>query len=721
VVKKQINSQDPHYDREAAKYDCPVPSREYVLTLLEQFGKPVRTKELLDMLQLDSDKEQQAMQTRIRAMLRDGQLHLDRRGRIGMASTLELIRGQVRGHPDGFGFLIPDDNSEDLFISPRHMRKLVDGDIVLVQEITQTRPGQREAIIHELLERPAEYIVGMLVMLDGLAYVEPENKRITHTVHIPDDELHDAEDGQMVMIQLISVPIKGQLLGKVVEIIGDFNAPGMEIDIALRSHNIPFLWPQAVTCESAKLSELPAITAAKRRDCRDLAFVTIDGEDAQDFDDAVYSSPHADGGWRLWVAIADVSHYVKPSTAIDSSAQERGNSVYFPGTVIPMLPEVLCNNLCSLLPQTDRYGLICEMRVSATGTLQSAEFYEGVIHSKARLTYTEVAEMLVARNPELLQKYQELVPHLESLYSLYQALLSSRKIRGAMEFDSSETKIIFDDQRKISDIVPTKRNDAHRLIEECMLLANVATAQFLAEQPLPALYRVHAPPKAKRVTELREFLAKLGLSLGGDKIPTPLNYANLLEVIQLHPDRHMIQTVVLRSLCQAVYTSENAGHFGLAYPAYTHFTSPIRRYPDLLTHRAIKKILKIPGYPYDYDPAMIENLGCRLSATERRADDATRDVVLALKCEYMLDHIGAEFTGVVSSVVNFGLFIELIDLYVDGLLHVTALPGDYYNFDPVMHKLTGERTGQSYKIGDQVRVRVTRVDLNDHKIDFELA
>lgn len=720
-MAKRFKTKDPHYRREAKKYDFPIPSREYILKLLEERGKPVKAKELFSILEMTSEDETFAIKNRLRAMLRDGQLHMDRRGRYGVTDKLNLIRGRVQGHPDGFGFLIPDDGEEDLFISPKQMRNLLDGDIVLVREISTRRGGQREAIVHELLERTCNQVIGMLIIINGVAYIEPENKRIAQTIHVPNKKLSGAKDGQIVVVEL-SPPTErgGQLMGAVVEIVGEHLAPGMEIDIALRAHGIPHQWSKKVKQEIKRFNKKQDLT--DRIDCRDKAFVTIDGADAKDFDDAVYCEARKSGGWRLWVAIADVSHYVKPGSAIDEEASDRGNSVYFPGQVVPMLPEVLSNELCSLLPVADRYTLVCEMTISAQGKLTRAQFYQGIIHSRARLTYHTVSQIIETRDDAVRAEHAELTPHLDELYQLYQVLVQARKTRGAMDFDSVETRINFDENRKIESIEPVIRNDAHRVIEECMLIANVATAKFLEKNNIPALYRVHEPPKADRVTELREFLGRIGLSLGGGKVPKTLDYAKLLAQSKKHPDCHLVQMVVLRSLCQAIYSPDNHGHFGLAYPAYAHFTSPIRRYPDLVVHRAIKYALKVPGYEdYPYTKKMMTTMGSHLSMTERRADDATRDVVLWLKCEYMLEHLGSVFDGVISSVVHFGLFIELEDVYVDGLLHITSLPEDYYNFDQVMHTLTGERSGRTYRLGDRIRVQVARVDLNERKIDFELV
>ncbi|WP_165674567.1 ribonuclease R, partial [Metapseudomonas otitidis] len=519
--------------------------------------------------------------------------------------------------------------------------------------------------------------------------------------------------------------------------------PGMEIEVALRSYDIPHEWPEAVEKEAAKLKpEVAEKDKQKRVDLRDLPLVTIDGEDARDFDDAVYAEARKGGGWRLFVAIADVSHYVKVGSALDEEAAKRGNSVYFPEKVVPMLPEVLSNGLCSLNPQVDRLAMVCEVTLSRAGKMTGYEFYEAVIHSHARLTYTKVSQLLeTPDSPEgqqLAEQMPHLVPHLQQLYKLYKVLLAARHKRGAIDFETQETRIVFGADRKIAEIRPTQRNDAHKLIEECMLCANVATARFMQDHDIPSLYRVHDGPPAERLEKLRLFLGELGLTLNkGKGEPTPSDYQALLETIRDRPDYHLIQTVMLRSLSQAVYSADNQGHFGLNYDAYTHFTSPIRRYPDLLVHRAIRSVIRskretehvrragAAAMPkariYPYDEAALERLGEQCSMTERRADEATRDVTNWLKCEYMRERVGETFPGVISAVTGFGLFVELTDIYVEGLVHVTALPGDYYHFDAIHHRLAGERSGRSFRLGDQVEVVIARVDLDERKIDFELS
>ena len=498
-------------------------------------------------------------------------------------------------------------------------------------------------------------------------------------------------------------------------------APGMEIQVAILAHGIPNEWPDEV---HASLKNIPdAVHAANiknRTDLRHLPFVTIDGEDAKDFDDAVFCKPKPKGGYQLYVAIADVSHYVSVGSPLDKEAALRGNSVYFPENVVPMLPEVLSNGICSLKPEVDRLCMVMEMAITAEGKIQRSRVYRGVIHSKARLTYTAVSEWL--KSGVCTRSDQALIfPALQNLYALYHVLLKTRKARGAMDFDTTETRIVFDEHRKIQRIVPVIRNDAHRLIEECMLAANVATARFLEKSGIPTLYRVHPAPAEDKLTALRQFLGEFGLTLGGGKKPSPKDFQKTLTLVGDKPERHLIETVMLRSLKQAQYIEANDGHFGLAYPVYTHFTSPIRRYPDLLIHRAIGHLLDHQSSPegFAYDDKEMARLGKHSSVTERRADEATREVTAWLKCEYMQDKIGQTFQGKIAGVTGFGIFVELNDIYVEGLVHITSLKRDYYAFDAVKHRLVGERTGHTYRLGDPMTVLVARVDLDERKIDFE--
>jgi ribonuclease R len=758
-MPKKPAPQDPHAAREAEKYDRPIPSREFILDLLEKADGPMNHAQLCRAMELEDHEQVEALRRRLAAMERDAQLMRNRRGAYCPIAKIDLVRGIVQGHRDGFGFVIPAEGGGDFYLSSREMGLVFDGDEVLVRESGVDRRGRREGAIVEVVKRNTSQIVGRFFQQGSdeqqgeFGIVVPENSRVNHDIHVGTERMN-AQDGQYVMVAITEQPARHRPpKGRVVEVLGDHMAPGMEVDVAIRSYAIPHEWPAAVEREAQALEPEPLETDKQNRiDIRHLNLVTIDGEDARDFDDAVYCEPKKGGGWRLWVAIADVSHYVKVGSALDTEAQLRGNSVYFPNRVVPMLPEALSNGLCSLKPKVDRLCMVCEMTISAAGKLSGYRFFEGVMHSKARLTYTKVAAILdpeSAQHETLRAEYRALVPDLENLHALYKTLRAARDERGAIDFETVETRVIWGADRKIDQIVPVVRNDAHKLIEECMLIANVATAKLLEKLALPALYRVHEGPNPEKLKALRAFLGELGLNLrGGDK-PSPGDYQQVLAQIEGRPDANVIQTVMLRSLSQARYQADNEGHFGLHYPAYTHFTSPIRRYPDLLVHRAIRFLVRgggggkgVMGFLrgsrngllpakgaepldakviYPYERKTLDALGEQCSMTERRADEATRDVMAWLKCEYLQDRVGEVFEGVVSAVTNFGLFVELKDVYVEGLVHISALESDYYHFDAAKHRLVGERSSRSYQLGDDVTVQVARVDLDDRKIDLELV
>lgn len=690
------------------------------MSVLDDFGRPMSRNQLMDKLHLNDDKKQESLGFRLKAMLRDGQLMQDRRGRFCLMQKINLRRGSVQGHPDGFGFFIPDDGSEDMVLSATEMRSVMHGDLVLAYQAGLDRRGRPEAKIHEVLEHANATVVGRFFTEHGVSFVIPDSKRLTQDISIPQELCDGAKNGQIVLVELIAFPSKrAQAIGKIIHILGEHMAPGMEIQVAIHAHGIPFEWPEDVTHEVSKIPQQVTEDQLKgRTDLRNLPFVTIDGEDAKDFDDAVYCFEKPKGGFQLYVAIADVSNYVHKDSALDKEAARRGNSVYFPGKVVPMLPEALSNGLCSLNPKVDRLCMVAEMSISKEGKIARSNFYRAVIHSHARLTYTQVAQWILDGKTD--NQHEPLWPVLKSLHDLYEVLLTTRKLRGAMDFETTETRIEFDDNKKIQHIVPVVRNEAHKLIEECMLAANVAVARFLEKAEIPTLYRVHAAPEEDKITALRQFLGELGLQLGGGKKPGPKDFQRTMNAIGDRPEKQLIETVMLRSLKQAQYVEANEGHFGLAYSAYTHFTSPIRRYPDLLIHRAIGHLLdRKPAYEFDYTHDDMNRLGKHSSMTERRADEATREVVSWLKCEYMQDKLGKVYKGRISAVTSFGIFVELEDVFVEGLVHVTSLKNDYYTFDSVKHRLIGARGGQIYRLGDKMTVLVARVDLDERKIDFE--
>jgi len=723
--KKDVDfksTKDPYAQREAEKYENPIPSRELILQLIEHAGKPLSRIDIAAAFSLESEDDLEALRRRLRAMERDGQLLFNRGQQYCLVNNRDLIVGRIIGHPDGFGFIRPDDGSDDLFLSPREMNPLLHNDRAMVRVAGVDKKGRREGAVVEILERNTHQVVGRLYKEDSFTYVVPDNKNIAQTILLQKGGVGKAKQGQIVVAEIVEQPTKlRQPIGRIIEILGDHLAPGMEIEMAIRSHELPHLWPEELLEEIKSLSEeVPESAKENRVDLRETPLVTIDGEDARDFDDAVFCK-RTPKGWKLLVAIADVSHYVQVNSELDKEAKNRSTSVYFPEQVIPMLPEILSNGLCSLNPDVDRLCMVCELFIDQQGKVLRSRFFDAVMSSHARLTYTEVAKMLVDGDKALAEKYNALTPHLRELYALFKVMRMSREQRGAMDFDTQETRIIFGKDRKIEKIVPVVRNDAHKLIEEFMITANSAAARFLNAKKIPKLLRVHEGPSADKLLNLKTFLGEVGLKFGGGVNPTPLDYMHLVESIKDRPDAHLIQTVLLRSMSQAVYSPELKGHFGLALDAYAHFTSPIRRYPDLLVHRAIRHCLQsksVESFVYGFPDMVI--LGEQCSANERRADEATRDVVSWLKCEYMMDKIGEDFSGIISAVTSFGFFVELAEIYVEGLVHISNLGQDYFHFDPTSHQLKGERTNTNFRLGDSVKVKVVRVSLDDKKIDFEL-
>lgn len=728
-MAKKSPPQDPNYAKELAKYDNPIPSREFILQIIRTHNAPMTKEEIFVALGITDETRQEAMRRRLRAMENDGQLVFTKRKCYALPEKLDLLKGMVIGHREGFGFLQVEGKKDDFFIPNVQMQKVMHGDYVLAQPNGFDRKGRPEVRIVRVLEANKKQIVGRFFIEQGIGYVMPDDSRITRDILIPDNARLGARMGQVVVVELHprTAPFF-QPIGKITEVLGDNMAKGMEVEIAIRKHDIPHSFPSAVEKQLKKWAEdVPEEAKRGRVDLRDLPLVTIDGEDARDFDDAVFCQKQGKG-WKLWVAIADVSYYVRPKSALDTEAYNRGNSVYFPNRVVPMLPEKLSNGLCSLNPQVDRLCMVCEMTISAKGKMTDYQFYEAVMNSHARLTYHKVAKIL-EKDTALCERYASLVPHLQDLHEMYRALVKARQQRGAIEFETIESKFIFNALGRIERIEPVVRNDAHKIIEECMILANIASANFMAKHQEPALYRIHAVPSEEKLTAFRSFLAECGLSLSGGNKPTPTDYAQLLEQIKPRPDHELIQTMLLRSMSQAVYSADNIGHFGLALEEYAHFTSPIRRYPDLTLHRGIKYLLaKQKGSKrkttdtggYHYQLEEIDGFGAHCSSTERRADDATREVADWLKCEYMQDHVGEEFDGVISSVTGFGFFVRLNDLFIDGLVHISGLANDYYLFDMPKQRLIGENSGMIFRLGDAVKVRVEAVSLEQKQIDFSL-
>jgi ribonuclease R len=690
-----------------------------ILAELAAAGIPLPPDELAARLSVRA-RQRPTFEAALASLERAGSVVVNRKGELLVARKIDLVVGTVQGHPDGFGFIVPDTGGDDLFVSVREMHKAMHGDRVAARVVGVDRKGRPEGEIAEVLERANREIVGRLHEERGIWFVVAENRRINQDILIPPDERHGARAGQVVVVEMIEYPTgQREAVARVKEVLGSATDPGMEIEIALRKHALPFEFTPAAARQAEKFpADVRPADRKGREDITHLPLVTIDGENARDFDDAVYCERKGKG-FRLVVAIADVSHYVRDGDALDRDARERGTSVYFPRRVIPMLPEALSNELCSLKPAVDRLCMVCDMQVSATGDIRKYAFYPAVMHSRARLTYTKVWQWLSQPATATSPEDRALLPHVANLYALYEVLAKARLARGAIDFDTVELALVFDDEGKIERIVPSPRNDAHKLIEECMLAANVCTADFLAKHEHPALYRVHEGPPPEKLASLRAFLSGVGLALGGGDKPQASDYAKLLAQIEGRPDFALLQTVLLRSLSQAQYRPENVGHFGLAFDAYTHFTSPIRRYPDLLVHRAIKAC--VAGTRYTPKGASWDELGVHCSLTERRADEAARDVEAWLKCFYMQDKVGEVFEGTISGVAGFGIFVTLDDLNIDGLVHVTELGRDYFHFDGTRHAMIGERSGRVFQLAGRVRVQVARVDLETTKIDFTLA
>ena len=715
--KKKNNKQDPYHEREARLYDQPVPSREFITETLRNADKPLSFPQLLKVLSIRSEDDKEGMRRRVKAMLRDGQLSDTKKGQLLPVDQASLVRGRVQGNKEGFGFLIPEEGGDDLFLSRFQMALVLPGDIVLARAFSG-RSGKSEGEIVEIVERNTSTCVARYWDDKGTHFLEPVDKAIAQDFMLHEDCEHDAKPGDYVLVEMVHQPSKrAPGVANIIRILGDEQTPGIEIQLAAHTYDLPFEWSDEVLKEAEAIPESVSDSEREgRNDYRASPFVTIDGIDAKDFDDAVYCKPCDDGGWMLYVAIADVAHYVKPGSALDKEAFERGNSVYFPTLVIPMLPERLSNGICSLKPKVDRLAMVAEMRINEQGEVLSSSLHEGVIHSHARITYREAMDAL---NDDT--RSHAMINELEQLRDVYDVLLKKRQERGAIEFELPAPSFSFDDRGKISGVGVTHRCDTHRMIEESMLAANVSVAKWLEKNEPEVLYRVHEGPNPEKLVNVRSFLSSFGLSLKGGEEPEPKAYGEVLHEIADRPEAHLVQVVLLRSLKQAIYTPDNAGHFGLAYDTYSHFTSPIRRYPDLLIHRAIKSLLRQEPKHYPYDEATLLSHGEHCSQTERRADYATRDAMDRLQCEFMEKHVGEDFKARIADVTRFGVFIECDDNYVKGLVHVTVLGKDFFEFEPEQYRLVGRKSGKVYRLGDGITVRLARVSVEDRQMDFVLA
>ena len=711
-----LREKDPYLEREKQRYAHPLPSREWVIELLEQKGVPTKIEALAHELSIAED-EYEFFERRLKAMARDGQVLINRRGAVCAAEKLALVKCRVEAHKDGFGFAVPltPTGEGDFVLYERQMRGVMHGDIVTVRPAGIDRRGRREGTVLDVVERAQSKVVGRFYMDRGVAILEAEDKRLSQSIVLePESVAHfKPQSGQVIVAEIETYPEAHRpAVAKLIEVLGDYADSGMEIEIAVRKHHLPHQFSEACVKAAKKIPDHVRKTDLKGRvDLRDLPLVTIDGETARDFDDAVFAEK-IDRNYRLVVAIADVSHYVRPDDGIDVDAQERSTSVYFPRRVIPMLPEKLSNGICSLNPDVERLCMVCDMVITYAGNIKEYRFYPAVMRSHARLTYNQVWDWISDGQDHPFKQ------QIDTLYQLFKILQKKRFERGAVEFESVETQMVFDDNGKIDKIVPVVRNDAHKLIEECMLAANVCAAEFLLKNKHTALFRNHLGPTPEKLATLREQLGLLGLSLGGGDNPTPKDYAALAEQFKNRPDAELLQVMMLRSMQQAVYEPHCDGHFGLAYSAYAHFTSPIRRYPDLTVHRAIKAVLN--GQTYQPNKTW-QALGVHTSFCERRADDASRDVENWLKTYYMRDKVGEVFSGKISGMTSFGIFVTLDDIHIDGLVHISDLGEDYFNFRPEIMAIEGERSGVRFNMGDTVTVKVARADLDTSKIDLTLV
>ncbi len=709
-----LRAKDPFLEREKHRYENPLPSREWIISVLEETGVPVKIPNLAEKLSI-TEAEYEFFERRIKAMARDGQVLINRREAVCVADKLELVKCRIEAHKDGFGFAVPliPTGQGDFVLYERQMRGLMHGDIVTVRPAGIDRRGRCEGQVLDIIERANTNVVGRFYVERGVAIMEPEDKRLTQPILLEPDSVAalQPQTGQVIMAVIESYPENHHpAVAKLTEVLGDYADSGMEIEIAVRKHHLPHVFSEACQKAAAKIPD--SVRAADRKgreDLRDLPLVTIDGETARDFDDAVYAEK-VGRNFRLVVAIADVSHYVRPGEPLDVDAYERATSVYFPRRVIPMLPENLSNGICSLNPEVERLCMVCDMEITYAGNVKDYRFYPAVMKSHARLTYNQVWDWLQQGSNHPFKK------ELGALYQLFGVLQKKRRQRGAMEFETVETQMIFDDNGKIERIVPVTRNDAHKLIEECMLAANVCAADFLLKNEHGALYRNHLGPTPEKLATLREQLGRLGLALGGGDKPTPKDYAELAAKFKDREDQELLQTMLLRSMQQAMYEAHNEGHFGLAYEHYAHFTSPIRRYPDLMVHRAIKAVL----LKQKYQPQSWAQAGAHTSFAERRADDASRDVENWLKTYYMQDKVGEIFSGKITGMTNFGLFVTLDDIYIEGLVHISDLGEDYFNYLPEIMAIEGERSGVRFSMGERVTVKVARADLDTSKIDLVL-
>jgi ribonuclease R len=718
--KNPFNIPDPEFAQQLEKYQHPVPSRGALLTFLNEQKKILSLDKIANKIGVKNDQQLEGLRRRLNAMINDGSLFINRKRGYGVRDKTDLIKGVIQAHADGFGFLVSPELEKDGFILPREMRKVMDGDTVLASIQPGRRKNKEEAFIVEVLERAHKTLVGKFFNKKGQGIVEPDNSAIDDII-IPSGSEATANDGDYVTVLINEYPNHHRpAIGEVIAILGQKLNSRLAMELTMAASNLPHEWPDDF---DRVVSYIPTHVTDEDlspdvRDIRNLPLVTIDGEDARDFDDAVYAEKNGKG-WRLIVAIADVSKYVQPNSELDKEAFKRGTSVYFPGKVIPMLPLELSNGICSLNPQVDRMCMVCDMQVNSTGQVTSYDFYRAVMHSHARITYKQCWKYLSERNKQ--QKWHKKVPvALDTMNDLYKAMMIEKNQRGAITFNSTDVFISIDKEGQVSGITPYTRNDAHKLIEAFMIAANICAAKFVEKHKIPAAYRVHDTPPERKLTDLKAFLQSLGIKPRFSEPVQPKDFERIINQIQDRDDVNLIESVLLRSQSLASYEAGNGGHFGLALEHYAHFTSPIRRYPDLMIHRAIDYIInKKRPKRYIYSPQKAEEMAAQCSLTERRAETASRDVDARLKCMYMEQFIGEEMTGIISGVTHFGVFVTLDNIMVDGLIHVTSLPNDYYHHEPIQHKLVGERSGHKFQLAEKLKIKVAAVSIDDRKIDFE--
>ena len=720
VQKKGGRHTDPHYARELERYQNPVPSREYILSQFDAKASAQSFKTLCKQLKC-SDDDEVGLSRRLRAMCRDGQLMQNRRGHYQLPKNDHLSTGPIQVNRDGSGYVICDEKAGDVYLDARQMRQVLPGDEVSVRITREDGRGRRSGVIVKVTKRQTTQVVGRLIMADDDSIqLQAHSRDITARLKLLNLAKSNAEIGDYVVVDIVTPPTLQQPAeAEIVEVLGDHLTPGMEIQLSMRARGLPHVWPDEVKKQAdVYRDQLQKSDYDNRVDLRHQAFVTIDGADANDFDDAVYCEPRADGGWTLSVAIADVSHYVSMDSPLDVEAQLRGTSVYFPSCVLPMLPEVLSNGLCSLNPECDRLAIVCVMQCDAQAEIVDYQFQAAVIHSHARLTYKQVQQFFDGDQKAVPKKAHDT---LKAHQALFKQSLLKRQARGAIDFDTQELKIKFDDQQKIESVYPVKRLNTHRLIEEAMLMTNVCVADYTLKNKLASIYRNHLPPEEEKLKNVRDFIKVFGLKLTGGVHPKAIDYSQLLSHIAKRKEFSLLQTVLLRSLRQAAYERENKGHFGLAYPAYTQFTSPIRRYPDLCVHRIIKHSLGLLDDKKSYDKETIDKLALHCSQTERRADLAVRDATDWLKCHFMEEKVGQIFSAIIVEVTSFGLFAQIDEWGIQGLVHISSLGGDYYTFQPQQYQLVARGSGKTFRLGDEVKILVAKVSLDDRTIDFDLV